>query len=87
MWRVTKEVLILTNIAVWQIVWIDSIQMILSTLGMKMVLGCLVHLLSQCFFFFFRGQFCDVAKVVIISIHWLEDLAKFGYKLNLKVEI
>ncbi len=60
----------MTNIAVLQIVWIDSIQMILSTFGMKMVLGCLVHLLSQCFLCFLGGQFCDVAKVVIISIHW-----------------
>ncbi len=41
----------MTNIAVWQIVWIDSIQMILSTFEMKMVLGCLVHLLFQCLFF------------------------------------
>ncbi len=32
---------------------------------------------------FFVFQFCDVAKVVMIHI---EDLAKFGYKLNMKIE-
>jgi len=44
--RVTKEVVIMTNIVVRQIVWIDSIQMILSTFGMKMGLfGAFVSIL------------------------------------------
>jgi hypothetical protein len=34
---------------------------------------------------FFFGQFFNVAKVVIV--HRKEDLAKFGYKINLKVDI
>jgi hypothetical protein len=38
---------------------------------------------DQCFVLCFLGQFCDVAKVVII--HPSSDLAKFGYKLNMKV--
>jgi hypothetical protein len=32
---------------------------------------------------FFFGQFYDVAKVVILQ----EDLANFGYKLNMKVKV
>ncbi len=36
------------------------------------------------FFFFFLGwQFCVVAKVAILDS--LQDLARFGYKLNIKV--
>jgi len=36
------------------------------------------------FFFWFFGQFCDIAKLVMIP---QEDLAKFGYKLKYKTNI
>jgi hypothetical protein len=46
--------------------------------------GCLENgMPGSMFCFVFLGQFFDVVKVVII--HPSSDLAKFGYKLNMKV--
>jgi len=39
---------------------------------------------SHTVFFLFFGQFCDIAKLVMIP---QEDLAKFGYKLKYKTNI